>query len=107
MQYINGYICRCLALFFISGCIRLPEYHILQFHTFFFIIRFQVFHDSRSKVRKIPSKGLYRMLPIFALKKLFQGLCYIRKNICYTKEKDVTCTKVSAIGAKMRQAENT
>lgn len=35
MQYINGYICRCLALFFISGCIRLPEYHILQFHTFF------------------------------------------------------------------------
>ena len=34
MQYINGYICRCLALFFISGCIRLPEYHILQFHTF-------------------------------------------------------------------------
>lgn len=37
MQYINGYICRCLALFFISGCIRLPEYHILQFHTFLFI----------------------------------------------------------------------
>lgn len=35
MQYINGYICRCLALFFISSCIRLPEYHILQFHTFF------------------------------------------------------------------------
>ena len=34
MQYINGYICRCLALFFISGCIRLPEYHILQFHAF-------------------------------------------------------------------------
>lgn len=33
MQYINGYICRCLALFFISGCIRLPEYHILQFHA--------------------------------------------------------------------------
>ena len=37
MQYINGYICRCLALFFISGCIRLPEYHILQFHAFFFM----------------------------------------------------------------------
>ena len=37
MQYINGYICRCLALFFISGCIRLPEYHILQFHAFFFL----------------------------------------------------------------------
>lgn len=36
MQYINGYICRCLALFFISGCIRLPEYHILQFHSSFF-----------------------------------------------------------------------
>ena len=31
----------------------------------------------------------------------------MRINICYTKEKDVTCTKVSAIGAKMRQAENT
>lgn len=38
MQYINGYICRCLALFFISGCIRLPEYHILQFHTFFLLL---------------------------------------------------------------------
>ena len=36
MQYINGYICRCLALFFISGCIRLPEYHILQFHASLF-----------------------------------------------------------------------
>ena len=36
MQYINGYICRCLALFFISGCIRLPEYHILQFHASWF-----------------------------------------------------------------------
>ena len=36
-QKINGYICRCLALFFISDCIRLPEYHILQFHTFLFI----------------------------------------------------------------------
>ena len=34
-QYINGYICTCLALFFISGFIRFPEYHILQFHTFF------------------------------------------------------------------------
>ena len=38
MQYINGYICRCLALFFILTFIRLPEYHILQFHTFFFCI---------------------------------------------------------------------
>ena len=38
MQYINGYICRCLALFFISGCIRLPEYHILQFHASWFIM---------------------------------------------------------------------
>ena len=36
MQYINGYICRCLALFFILVFIRLPEYHILQFHSFFF-----------------------------------------------------------------------
>ena len=36
-QYINGYICTCLALFFISGFIRFPEYHILQFHTFLFI----------------------------------------------------------------------
>ena len=35
MQYINGYICRCLALFFILVFIRLPEYHILQFHAFF------------------------------------------------------------------------
>ena len=35
VQKINDYICRCLALFFISGCIRLPEYHILQFHTSF------------------------------------------------------------------------
>ena len=33
-QYINGYICTCLALFFISGFIRFPEYHILQFHAF-------------------------------------------------------------------------
>ena len=33
-QYINGYICRCLALFFILTFIRLPEYHILQFHAF-------------------------------------------------------------------------
>ena len=33
VQNINGYICRCLALFFISGSIRLPEYHILQFHA--------------------------------------------------------------------------
>ena len=24
IQYINDYICRCLALFFILGCIRLP-----------------------------------------------------------------------------------
>jgi hypothetical protein len=35
MQYINCYICTCLALFFILAFIRLPEYHILQFHTFF------------------------------------------------------------------------
>ena len=34
MQYINGYICRCLALFFIFVFIRLLEYQILQFHTF-------------------------------------------------------------------------
>lgn len=46
------------------------------------------------------------MLPIFALKKLFKGLCYMRKNIRYTKEKDATCAKVFANGAKMRQAEN-
>ena len=30
----TGYICTCLALFFISGFIRFPEYHILQFHAF-------------------------------------------------------------------------
>lgn len=35
MQYINGYICKCLALFFILVFIRLPEYHILQFQSFF------------------------------------------------------------------------
>ena len=34
MQYINGYICKCLALFFILVFIRLPEYHILQFHSY-------------------------------------------------------------------------
>lgn len=33
MQYINCYICTCLALFFILTFIRLPEYHILQFHA--------------------------------------------------------------------------
>lgn len=32
---IRGYICICLALFFIFDFIRLLEYHILQFHTFF------------------------------------------------------------------------
>lgn len=36
MQYINCYICTCLALFFILAFIRLPEYHTLQFHTFLF-----------------------------------------------------------------------
>ena len=35
MQYINCYICTCLALFFILTFIRLPEYHILQFHHAF------------------------------------------------------------------------
>ena len=30
----------------------------------------------------------------------------MRINICYTKEKDATCAKVFAIGAKMQQAEN-
>ena len=39
MQYINCYICTCLALFFILTFIRLPEYHILQFHAFFFVNR--------------------------------------------------------------------
>ena len=33
---IRGYICTCLALFFIFDFIRLLEYHILQFHAFFF-----------------------------------------------------------------------
>lgn len=37
MQYINCYICTCLALFFILAFIRLPEYHTLQFHAFLFI----------------------------------------------------------------------
>ena len=39
MQYINGYICTCLALFFIFGFIRLLEYHILQFHASLLITR--------------------------------------------------------------------
>lgn len=30
---IRGYICICLALFFIFDFIRLLEYHILQFHA--------------------------------------------------------------------------
>ena len=38
IQYINDYICRCLALFFIFVFIRLLEYQILQFHAFFLII---------------------------------------------------------------------
>nr|DAY51135.1 MAG TPA: hypothetical protein [Caudoviricetes sp.] len=38
IQYINDYICTCLALFFILVFIRLPEYHILQFHAFLFYI---------------------------------------------------------------------
>ena len=38
MQYINCYICTCLALFFILAFIQLPEYHILQFHAFFILI---------------------------------------------------------------------
>ena len=38
IQYINDYICTCLALFFILVFIRLPEYHILQFHAFFFVV---------------------------------------------------------------------
>lgn len=38
MQYINCYICTCLALFFILAFIRLPEYHTLQFHTFLFLL---------------------------------------------------------------------
>ena len=45
MQYINCYICTCLALFFILTFIRLPEYHILQFHAFFL----SVTHRSRSR----------------------------------------------------------
>lgn len=32
---IRCYICTCLALFFIFVFIRLLEYQILQFHTFF------------------------------------------------------------------------
>lgn len=31
---IRGYICICLALFFIFDFIRLLEYHILQFPVF-------------------------------------------------------------------------
>lgn len=32
---IRGYICTCLALFFIFDFIQLLKYQILQFHTFF------------------------------------------------------------------------
>ena len=35
---IRGYICTCLALFFIFDFIRLLKYQILQFHAFFFIL---------------------------------------------------------------------
>ena len=31
--------------------------------------------------------------------------CYLRKNICYAREKDVTCAKVFATGTKMQQAK--
>lgn len=37
---IRGYICTCLALFFIFVFTRLLEYQILQFHTFFVLYRF-------------------------------------------------------------------
>ncbi|WP_419501588.1 hypothetical protein, partial [Alistipes putredinis] len=32
---IRGYICTCLALFFILDFIQLIKYQILQFHAFF------------------------------------------------------------------------
>ena len=35
---IRGYICICLALFFIFDFIRLLEYHILQFQAFCFTV---------------------------------------------------------------------
>lgn len=35
---IRCYICTCLALFFIFVFIRLLEYQILQFHTFFLLL---------------------------------------------------------------------
>ena len=36
---IRGYICTCLALFFIFGFTQLFEYQILQFHAFFVLVR--------------------------------------------------------------------
>nr|DAD92149.1 MAG TPA: hypothetical protein [Myoviridae sp. ct0Tg8] len=53
MQYINGYICTCLALFFILVFIRLPEYHILQFHTFLFYITIHLYTSLSSIIISI------------------------------------------------------
>ena len=70
MQYINGYICTCLALFFISGCIRLPEYHILQFHASCFI-------------KVLVVAGEQNRLHMYTLKKLALVICIILSmNAC-------------------------
>ena len=58
MQYINGYICKCLALFFILVFIRLPEYHILQFHAFLLDRNFRVLVVG-DPMRNLEIRNLY------------------------------------------------
>ena len=62
MQYINCYICTCLALFFISGCIRLPEYQILQFHAFLFVKAAEVRTAFFETYEKIDFVGVHHIV---------------------------------------------
>ena len=70
MQYINCYICTCLALFFILAFIRLPEYHTLQFHASCFI-------------KVLVVAGEQNRLHMYTLKKLALVICIILSmNAC-------------------------
>ena len=60
MQYINCYICTCLALFFILAFIQLPEYHILQFHASIFYK-----HQSSLKKQQITAHNYKKNVAIF------------------------------------------
>ena len=60
IQYINDYICTCLALFFILVFIRLPEYHILQFHTFFLFLECYIY----TKMQIVSKTYIQDMHPI-------------------------------------------